>query len=156
MKNLLACILLLTTTVSFGQHVEIVENYPYNQMPTYDYVDLYSVSNSRIDFDSKWGRNFRGTTVYVCAIKNKFSVIYTDLSGEGALFDLTINSPVKIETDAIGFELHTFTAISKSNTEWIIEFSPISVKIYSNRAYWHVGKYDGDILRNGIVLKEKQ
>jgi hypothetical protein len=149
MKNLLFLCLLfffscnqVDTSLENKPKEKIVYNYPYNLTTTYDYFNLYSVSNGKVDFDSERGLSLMGSTVVVSAIKNKFSVVYTDQFGKGAIFDLTINSSVKIGTDSNGYELHSFTAISQSNTEWRIKSTPNGVGISSNHVYWYVGDYD--------------
>ena len=70
MKNLLACILLLTTTMSFGQttmsfgqQIETVRDFSYNnERPKwFDYMTVYKVKNGEVDKHSavrvsQWGK----------------------------------------------------------------------------------------------------
>ena len=133
MKNLLACILLLTTTVSFGQHVEIVENYSFNDgTRMYDYMKVYKLlSDKTIDWDSGKTVSLPGKRVSVPAVGNLFGVQYFNFRGGLSYFDSVINAPVEVHHNVDGSEDYIFTVIDKSNNEWTIVLAKYHVTIAS-------------------------
>ena len=144
MKNLLAGILLLTATISFGQQTRVVKNFSYNErMKWFDYVTLYEVNDGALDEYSRIQVNKAMTPVNLLRSDRHIGLIFTDAkSGARIIFDFTIINSVRIITDLDGSEYHLFDIIDNKYNVFSMVISEKSVMIQSDDIAYHIGSYE--------------
>jgi len=144
MKNLLACILLLTATISFGQQTRVVKNFSYNErMKWFDYVTLYEVNDGALNEYSGIQVNKTMTHVNFLGSDRHIGLIFTDAkSGERIIFDFTIINSVRIITDLDGSEYHLFDIIDNKYNVFSMVISEKSVMIQSDDIAYHISSYE--------------
>jgi hypothetical protein len=144
MKNLLACILLLTTTVSFGQQERVVEDFYYNNaQATYDYMDASMHNDGVVERNSTAPASDRNTDVVLYMHNKKLDIECTH-NGIKTSYSFYISSPVTIRPYSMEHEYHTFNAINAmSHGKFVIAITPDSIVAmgYKKRdLYLYVGK----------------
>ncbi|MDG1314616.1 MAG: hypothetical protein P8P29_03715 [Flavobacteriaceae bacterium] len=145
MKNLLACIVLLTATMSFGQQIQTVRDFSYNNERSewFDYMTVYKVKNGEVDEHSakkvsKWGKE-----ILVSKKGRLVGMDFTHINGSRMIFEFRIVGSVEIVTNLNGFEEHKFNAEDAFNNLYKISIIEEGVIVAGDEGnVFIVGKYN--------------
>jgi len=125
MKNLLACILLLTTTISFGQQIQTVRDFSYNNERSewFDYMTVYKVKNGEIDENSAKRVSQWGKEILLSKKGRLVKINFTHVNGSRVFFEFRIVGSVEIINDLKFPEEHMFSAEDAFNNLYKINIS---------------------------------
>ena len=125
MKNLLACILLLTATMSFGQQIQTVRDFSYNnERPKwFDYMTVYKVKNGEIDENSAKRVSQWGKEILLSKEGRLVKINFTHVNGSRVFFEFRIVGSVEIINDLKFPEEHMFSAEDAFNNLYKINIS---------------------------------
>ena len=145
MKNLLACILLLTATMSFGQQIQTVRDFSYNNERSewFDYMTVYKVKNGEIDENSAKRVSQWGKEILLSKEGRLVKINFTHVNGSRVFFEFRIVGSVEIINDLKFPEEHMFSAEDAFNNLYKISIIEEGVIVAGDEGnVFIVGKYN--------------